>query len=298
MPVEDEPGTPRSQRWLVFVDEAGVGSRIVERLEQAGHNVITVMAGKQFGRVSDEKLYINPAQREDYDALLEELKALEQIPQNIAHLWSVGPIHFSSSGGYSFEALQQEGFYSLLFLMQALRDQNLTGPLDVAVISSNMQAVIDRRGMSPTKALILGLCKAIPFEYENITCRSIDIAIREPELWRSEELIERLVKEITFKSPDSPVAYSEDHRWIQKFEPINLNGSSERMTRLREGGVYLITNGLEGIGFELAKYLAHSVHAKLVLVDHTPAVDDAEPVLMSIQKTATQALSYPPRWRE
>jgi amino acid adenylation domain-containing protein len=280
LPVEDEHGTPTSQRWLVFVDEAGVGSRIVERLEQAGHDVITVMAGKQFGRLSDRKLYINPSQREDYDALLEELKALDQIPQKIAHLWSVGPVHFSSSGLSSFEALQKEGFYSLLFLMQALKSYSLAEPLDIAVISSNMQAVIERQGMTPTKAPILGLCKVIPHEYDNVTCRSIDIAIRDAELWRSENLIERLVKEITGKSSDSPVAYSEDHRWIQKFEPVSLNGSSERMTRLREGGVYLITNGLEGIGFELAQYLACNVRAKLVLVDHTPAVDDAEPVSM------------------
>ena len=43
--------------WLVFSDACGLGAQMVERLEQKGQDVITVMAGEQFRRVNDECLY-------------------------------------------------------------------------------------------------------------------------------------------------------------------------------------------------------------------------------------------------
>jgi NAD(P)-dependent dehydrogenase (short-subunit alcohol dehydrogenase family) len=41
-------------------------------------------------------------------------------------------------------------------------------------------------------------------------------------------------------------------------------------TGLRQQGVYLITGGLGGIGFEIAKELASQYQAHLILVNRTP----------------------------
>jgi phthiocerol/phenolphthiocerol synthesis type-I polyketide synthase E len=46
--------------------------------------------------------------------------------------------------------------------------------------------------------------------------------------------------------------------------------SAPAPSRLRQGGVYLLTGGLGGIGLELAGYLAREARAKLVLVSRTP----------------------------
>jgi non-ribosomal peptide synthase protein (TIGR01720 family) len=61
------------------------------------------------------------------------------------------------------------------------------------------------------------------------------------------------------------VAYRRDLRWVQGFQPLKVKPRSGRPARLREGGVYLVTGGLGGIGLELAASLARVARAKLVL---------------------------------
>jgi acyl transferase domain-containing protein len=46
--------------WLVFIDASGLGSDMVERLEQAHQDVISVAAGEQFNKVNDHAYTINP----------------------------------------------------------------------------------------------------------------------------------------------------------------------------------------------------------------------------------------------
>src|SRR2546421_778174 len=252
--------------WLVFVDECGLGSEIVKRLEQDGQDVICVKVGEEFRRDGDGVYTIDPRAPEDYDALLRELRALNKTAKTIAHLWSVTEDGRTQAGSKFFEESQALGFYSLLFLAQALGRQNMTGALQIGVVTNNMQKVADEAMACPEKATIMGPCKVIPQEYSGIACRSIDIIVPEAAASLETELIDQLIAELTSKAPDLVVAYRKGQRWIQNFEPVQLDGALEGKERLRERGVYLISGGLGGMSLELAEYLARTVRARLILV--------------------------------
>ena len=79
----------------------------------------------------------------------------------------------------SFERCQSLGIYSLVFLTQALEKYNFTHPMQIGVVSNQIQAVIGDERLCPAKATVLGACKVIPQEFPNIRCRSIDINIHE-----------------------------------------------------------------------------------------------------------------------
>jgi NADP-dependent 3-hydroxy acid dehydrogenase YdfG/ubiquinone/menaquinone biosynthesis C-methylase UbiE/acyl carrier protein len=254
-------GSPNSQGdlsgcYLVFLDECGLGSQIAQRLQLAGKQVVTVKIGEQFA--SESNLYtINPRQPNDYNRLLKELRALQFTPKQIIHCWSV-----TSS---TVDETEKLGFHSLLFLAQALGEQNLTESIEIGIVSNNMQAVTGSEELCPEKALILGPCKVIPLEYSNIKCRSIDVVIPDPNSWRAQELVDQLLMEFTTQTSDQIIAYRGVHRWVQTFEPVRLEKTLEEKPCLREEGVYLITGGLGGVGLTLAEYLARSVKAKLIL---------------------------------
>src|SRR6266568_180576 len=252
--------------WLVFVDECGLGNEIVKRLEQDGQDVICVKVGEEFRRDGNGVYTIDPRAPEDYDALLRELRALNKTAKTIAHLWSVTENGRTQAGSKFFEESQALGFYSLLFLAQALGKQNMTGALQIGVVTNNMQKVADEVMACPEKATIMGPCKVIPQEYPGIACRSIDIIVPEAAASLETELIDQLIAELTSKAPDLVVAYRKDQRWIQTFEPVQLDGALEGKGRLRERGVYLISGGWGGMGLELAEYLARTVRARLILV--------------------------------
>ncbi|MEH2238957.1 type I polyketide synthase [Nostoc sp.] len=276
-PVENAGLVKQKSCWLVFVDRCDVGSLLVKRLQQQSQAVITVTAGDKFTKLSDRAYCINPQQRDDYDALLQALIDRDLTPQIIAHLWGITANNQTPSEIESFETNQYFGFYSLLFLAQAVGQQGITDPLEMLVVTNNIHDVNGDESLCPEKATVIGSCKVIPQEYPNIICRSIDVVL--PQLERQKQkLIDQLVAEVTIQPTDLVIAYRGHHRWVQTFEAVNLEEAIAGKTRLRQKGVYLITGGLGGIGLELAKYLAQTVQAKLVLVGRSalPEKDEWE----------------------
>ncbi|MDZ8135366.1 MAG: SDR family NAD(P)-dependent oxidoreductase [Nostoc sp. DedQUE04] len=259
--------------WLVFVDTYGVGSEIAEILKQQGQDVITVKVADNFAKLSDCTYTINPQQRDDYDILLQTLRDQNWTAQRIAHFWGVTPndtLHSQELDEQTqhqfFEDCQHLGFWSLLFLAQALGKQDISNSLKLMVVTSNLYDVTGEEKLCPSKATILGPCKVITKEYSNIYCRNIDIVVNSLKTPLGQNVLDNLIAEFTADQTDDIVAYRGYHRWIQSFEPVHLEQNIADKTKLKEGGVYLITGGLGGIGLVLAEHLAKKVQARLVLV--------------------------------
>ncbi len=266
------------EEWLFFIDEFGVGEKLINALKSQGKNVITVKQGDQFSKPSEGSYTINPCIRKDYDTLFQELISLGENLQNIAYLWSVSHIENRQSGHYL-------EFNSLLFLTQSVSQIKTSDRLQLWVISSNIQEVNGNEKLDPEKATILGLCKVIPQEYSNITCRCIDIALmNRPDAENAERrqgdcesnIIDQLLSELTAVSSDLVVAYRGSYRWVQTFEPVRLEPVVEDKTPLRNQGVYLFLGGLESIEVVLAEYLAKTFQAKLIFIEDLafPEKDD------------------------
>ncbi|HVG20572.1 MAG TPA: SDR family NAD(P)-dependent oxidoreductase [Blastocatellia bacterium] len=251
-------------RWLVLCDGCGLGSKIVERLDEIGQDVISVSHGEQFAAVGDHAFEINPHLDEDYTSLFNQLRAANKIPQTIIHLWGVTSEDAEQQETVAFIKDQALGFNSLISIARAIGDCNILDPIKLAVVSNSMQSVAGEAKLFPLKATVLGPCKVIHKEYPNVTCHSIDVTIGESGIRR--KLIDQLVAELRSESSDVVVALRDNKRWVQDFEPVRIAGPGEHNSRLREGGVYLITGGLGGLGLEFAHYLARKVKAKLILL--------------------------------
>ena len=254
---------------LVFLDEGGCGAKLVELLQNSGQRVTLVKAGTKFHRINEESFTINPEVKEDYHALLHELKEGGRSPGTIVHLWCLTSREEKLSIADSYKLFRNLGFNSLLFLTQAIVEQLPEKPLQIKVVSNYLHEVTGEEFLSPAKAILLGPCRVIPLEHPNIQCTNVDLGDRQPP----DEYAQRLVKELTARTTDAVVAYRGTHRWVREFERMRLGKIDQVKPPLREGGVYLITGGLGGIGLVLAEYLAQSVHAKLVLISRTGLPD-------------------------
>ncbi|MBN3958485.1 type I polyketide synthase [Nostoc sp. NMS8] len=251
--------------YLVFIDTLGIGSEVAKQLELQGHDVITVRVGEQFSKLGDRSYTINPQASRDYDTLLKELAIAQRTGWHFAHFWSLNPNTQAESPHQFFEECQNNGFYSLLFLAQALGKQEVTDDLQILVTTNNVQEVNGDEKLCPEKATVMGICKVIPQEYPNITCRHIDIVIPESGTPQENQLLDQLVTELTQTASDNIVAYRGKHRWVQTFEPIQLEEPDREKISIREGGVYLIAGGLGDVGLVLAEYIAQTAHTKLIL---------------------------------
>jgi acyl transferase domain-containing protein/thioesterase domain-containing protein len=280
----DAPATLPRSTWLVFVDETGLGERLLAKLRDAGHDVVAVRTGDAFHRKSATEYVLSPEHGEDgYRALVRELAAGGKLPSRIVHLWPTTDAETFRPGSSFFHRNLEQGFYSLLFLGQALADETLPGPLHVSVVSTGMQQVADERLRYPEKATILGPCGVLPRELPATTCLAIDVTLPAAPSWkfgsrkrREAEfaaLVERVFDEVTQAPRNSTVALRGERRYEQVFEkapaPSAPQPGRDSNVRIRPRGTYLITGGLGGIGLTIAEHLAQTAKARLVLVGRT-----------------------------
>jgi acyl transferase domain-containing protein/acyl carrier protein len=250
---------------LIFIDECGLGEALVKRLQLDSQYVIIVKLGSEFTKLNEFTYSLNPKKRDDYDALLNKLTAQNKTPKTIVHLWGLTSSSYMNLGLEGVDQAQEKGFYSLLFLAQSIGKRGITDELQITVISNHIHSVIGEEVLCPEKATVLAAVKIIPQEYPHISCRHIDVVISQDVNWSVAKLIEQLQNELQAKSSDIAIAYRGNHRWVKTFAPVRLEATPEGTSRLRQGGVYLITGGLGGIGLTLASYLA-GIRAKLVLI--------------------------------
>jgi amino acid adenylation domain-containing protein len=209
--------------------------------------------------------------REDYTALLEDLRAGGRFPQTIIHALNVT----TSQSEELWEDARYRSFDSLLFLAQAIERVNPDGDIRLAIVSNNMQKVCGERELRLEKSLLLGPLKVIPQEYPNQRCQSIDLELPKDDELGWQDLCRDLFEELTRPLRDRVVAYRGGERWVQTFEHWRPDENPKLAPRLRDGGVYLITGGLGGIGLTLAEEIARTVKARLILTGRS--VLPAEP---------------------
>ncbi|BAZ20918.1 beta-ketoacyl synthase [Kalymmatonema gypsitolerans NIES-4073] len=266
------------KQWLFFVDDFGVAEKLIIVLKNQGKNVITVKQGERFSQLSEGIYTINPCTPEDYDALFQELMSSGQHLQNIAYLWSVNNLGNSPRENYL-------EFNSLLFLTQSFSKLTTNQSLQLWIVSNNTQQVNGNEILDPEKAVVLGLCKVIPQEYPNITCRSVDINLTNRQDGEDRKggegedysiIVDQLLDEFTAVFSDLVVAYRDRYRWVETFEPLRLESVVEEKTPLRKQGVYLFPGGLESFGVVFAEYLAKTFQAKLIFIEDSafPEKDD------------------------
>ncbi|MFL6284302.1 MAG: SDR family NAD(P)-dependent oxidoreductase [Pyrinomonadaceae bacterium] len=251
--------------WLLFTDESGLGADILGELSARGRRVVGVRAGEAFGADGEGHYTINPRGREDYDALFASLAERGIEPSKVVHLWGVGARAESADAARAFEDAQYNGYYSLIYLCQAVAGRMPGAAVEVCVVTSDMQALTGAETPEAAKSTVLGPCTVIPQEYPSLSCRSIDIEApaSAPRLRRKQAA--QLLSELEAEARDAVVAYRGTQRWSQSFEPVRLDGGDDLARGPRPGGSYMITGGLGNIALEVANDLA-ALGARLTLV--------------------------------
>ncbi len=250
-------------RWLLFDDEC-LGPEIAKQLQRHGHEVTLVRVGEQFSKSENYQFTINPRSQADYAALFNDLRQCERTPDRIVHLWSVTPRREAQNKNDIFDDAQTTGFYSLLFLAQALTEQEIGTPLQLTHISNNIHEVLGHENLRPEKATALCI-KSMTQDHSRLTFRSIDLSETELDSLPEEHVIRELIAELLGDSSDEVIAYRSQQRWVQSLERVSVKTDHHEQAGLRHGGVYLITCEPDGAGIKLASYLARTVQAKLVL---------------------------------
>ncbi|MDJ0820361.1 MAG: SDR family NAD(P)-dependent oxidoreductase, partial [Paracoccaceae bacterium] len=275
--VRDALDKSEPQTWLMFMDDAGLAEDCALRLRDAGHTVIEVRAGDTFQRLADNRYVLAPERgREGYDLLIQDILRQGLMPSRVAHFWMVTRDESFRPGGSFFHRIQEQGFYALMFLAQAIADENLPGPLHISVITNGAVRLRDEALPYPGKATIAGPARVIPRELPGVTVGTLDVALparMDAPFWRRgqaeatqdaamQALGKSVLEELCSEPANVIAALRADRRFECAMRPVAL--TAERPAP-KQDGVYFITGGFGGIGQSLAQDFA-AQGGKLVLV--------------------------------
>lgn len=164
-------------------------------------------------------------------------------PRWIVSLRDIGPVDDGEAG---FAALCARG--------------TTLGAARLTIVANGLQAFAGEQALQPTKALLHGPARVLPNEVPGLAARVVDI------LWPAADvdgLIEALIAEAR-GGDEKFVALRGRERWAHVLEATPV--SAPQQTSLRDGGRYLITGGLGGIGLVLAGELIRRAKARVVLL--------------------------------
>ena len=257
----------RKERWLLYLDDFGVGAALAEALTTDGSDLILVRTGRSYEREGEGRYVLDPGDRSHYEALVEDLVSRERIPSHLVHLFTVtkGP---EVSETVDSESLFNRGFYSLLYSVQAFVKTRSGKALSVDVISNFTQDVSGSEPVFAEKTAMLGLCRVIGQEYGHLSCRNIDTVRQESKSGVDAALVAQLKSELTSGSSEPVVALRGGRRWVQHFESFEIPPDPGK-SRFHENGVYLITGGLGAIGLRIARHIARTMKVRLALTSRT-----------------------------
>ncbi len=287
--ILESDDAPRT--WLAFHGREPLSLAMVSGLREDGHTVISVLPGDTYAQV-DEHTYTIAAEAGGvgYPELMESLEERGIVPERVLHTWLVTLDRNFRPGSTFFHRNQEHGFYSLFHLARALAKAGLADRgLHMTVVSNGALRVGDEALLFPDKATALGPCAVIPREFPNVTCAFVDVDLGAPRSGakrtsQNDLALAKMAADVSGELLAEPgtrvIAWRNGVRWerhLTAYKALVGDAVGELpATKLLEGGVYLITGGLGGIGGLMAEWLAREYRARLVLIGRTPLPQRSE----------------------
>lgn len=273
--AEEAPRGPLS--WLVFLDGAGLGERLVQRLTERGERVVTVVEADAYDQLGPNAYALAPEHgREGYSQLIHELIRQGQTPQRVVHLWTLTADESFRPGSSFLHRNLERGFHGLTFLLQALAQEEVLDSLHLITAANGVQDVHGEGVRYPEKALALGPLRVGPNEFTGLSTKHVDVDLPDrPTGWFAsradwdsdlERIADALYTEVCGAPTNATVALRGNRRFEQGLAPAELDPSGDLRSRLQRGLRVVITGGLGGVGGVLARHLADRYDAKLALI--------------------------------
>ena len=261
------------ETWLIFVDQDGIAAPAIARMRAAGQKVIEVHTGDTFRRRTDS-VYTLPTERgrEGYDQLIQDLVHRGTVPTRIAHFWLASGEERFRPGSNAFQAHTEQGFYSLMFLGQAIAAEGLSGAMHLTIITAGAARVKDERLPWPEKAMIAGPARVIPHELPGFTVSTLDIELRTRKRGGHPDLASPLLEELFAEPANTVATLRGGKRFEQRLRAQPLLDAPD----LPQNAAWVITGGFGGIGQTVAKALITASGAKIALVARTALPDRAD----------------------
>ncbi len=298
-PSVRRPRTELSGNVLLFNDRGGTGAELARELRARGANVTTSETGADV----------------DYEALIRETK-----PATIIHLGALTPNDTTCPSPSRFAAMQELGYSSVMRIVQALSRTGLEGTVRLEIVANHLHEVSGSELIVPEKATLRAPAMVAPQEHPGLVVRVIDVddparildEIRAEPIdsvvaYRRGMRFVQAYEQVQLQSPLPAAASSRrgegqgegssleqgasPHPSLRSpLSPLTRGEGKNQTGPFRPRGVYLLTGGLGGVGMVLARHLAQSVQARLVLIGRSAPTEEKLAQIRALEALGAEVL--------
>lgn len=235
-------------------------------------------------------VYIDKSVRDSFDNCIKNIEQLDKI----YFLGVCGKHPEGSDLIQRTDELQDEFVIPYFRMIRALNKHGWTQKqLVVKVITNNVNKVLAGDKVLPWGGVLSGLARSSSKEFENWDISCIDVSIEEFETGKVPIEKSKLAEAITgniFVPKGEGLCFRRGSKYVLKLRNQQIERNGE--IPFREKGVYLILGGMGRIGFELAKHLAKTVKARLVIIGSSPENQSKREKIKLIESLGGQAVYY------
>ncbi|BFV59627.1 hypothetical protein KCMC57_up47310 [Kitasatospora sp. CMC57] len=256
-PAAEAPATTPT-RVLVIAEQNSIGDELGQALRARGITVTEAQFAADWQHTATGR-YELPPTSEGFGLLLDALGA--ELPEEIVHVAASADLAVQQDLALLEDRLTH-GVHSLFHLARSLSERGLS-PNRLSVIAPSVARVTGAEPeTAPVHSTLFGLAKVIGQEYESTEVFCLDIA--------EDTGADAVCAELLGTRTPTTVALRDGLRYVAELAPVDLR-EQPRALPIRQGGVYLVTGGLGGLGLAVARHLSRSVPGvRLALVNRTP----------------------------
>ncbi|MFM9847917.1 MAG: type I polyketide synthase [Hyphomicrobiaceae bacterium] len=261
------------RRWLVYSDGSALATTMIRRLEGT---VVVATDGPGVKRVAERHWCLDLTSSSEHKELLDELEQADLRPSDVIYCCGLAKGRAALANGAMQDDFHQglsSNFFVPTFIVRALG--GLADPVIFNVVTHDLAQVVDEP-IDPLRATVAGPVLVAPRETPQIKARCIDI--ERPRRKNTGRVAQALLDELLAPPTDRLVALRGAQRWVQSLRQLSLPAAADHSGEpwLRDGGVYIITGGIGGIGLEIAEHFARQKKVKLALLARSELPPEAD----------------------
>jgi acyl transferase domain-containing protein len=230
------PSSAPGGTWLLLLDRGGAGKALTRALESKGEDCICIE-------------YTESTDADFFKQLLRPCRA-------IVDFWALESPVEPAAG-------DDPALISTLHLVQALAQAGWRDAPRLFLVTRGAQTAIDGDAASITQASLWGLGRTIALEHPELACTRIDLS-RETSAATDDD-IELLFQELFANCREDQIAFRRGERYVARLARPDLN-TPTAAAGLSAEATYLITGGLGGVGFTVARWFIEQGARHLALV--------------------------------
>ncbi|OAB26496.1 hypothetical protein PMSD_25245 [Paenibacillus macquariensis subsp. defensor] len=251
------------KRFVVLGSIGDFNDRIINHLKDAGHQIIKVSYGTSYQMI-DPFHYIIGNELAHYRLLLRSLE--EQGAYILLQLALDRNMDVTNEETMNLQK-QAEEILRLFRITQALAENKTGAECTLLLLTALGFQVLPNDKVHAEYSAAVGFSKVVSQEFDNINVRCIDLDY--------DTSLDSILEEI-LHGEASLVAYRNGMRFMEAIRKRDISQWNAIPNPVREGGVYIVTGGLGGMGLAIARYLAEHKPTTLILVNRTAFPDRKE----------------------